>query len=291
MNTTNNIAVARLWYRKGKNEYFSLKQFKTHLPYSKVDFHIVLDEYDYRDEWSDKIDNLGLNITFYSKQDILAYINLYGKEYDLTKFIHSYHLLIGHYLRRVKLYDYMLTYEYDIIFNNKNLDEVIQCINNKIPFGIYEPDNRGCDKALFEDICRIFDNNIAPYLTKNNPQLLGINAGFQGINLSLFDQFLSNSDFHLMMSLFDFSGIHDENGKEKWGELRTKFDTQEQSFYSIFNQLYSDNFKILNPIEYFFSPCWEDMDGYIDRAMKSKIVHFTGHKKAQKLFEIINNNI
>jgi len=130
-----NIAVARLWHKKGKYEYFGLKQLVDAFPDIEFDFHIVLDQHQYHDEWSEKIDSLNLNIVYYSKQEMYEYYTVCSNnsDYDLTKFIHFYHILIGHYLRRVKLYDYMLTYEYDIIFNHDDLSEVKNCLQNRVP--------------------------------------------------------------------------------------------------------------------------------------------------------------
>jgi hypothetical protein len=287
----NNIAVARLWHKKGKYEYFGLKQLIAAFPDNNFDFHIVLDQYDYTDEWSSKIDDLNLNISYYSKQDMQSYYKVCtNTEYDLTNFIHFYHIIIGHYLRRVKLYDYMLTYEYDVIFNSNDLLDIKNCLDHHIPFGISEPQNSNCDKALIQSLCNLFQQDLTKFIQRNNFQLLGINAGFQGVNLKLFDEFLAGSGFDSMMSLFDFTGIYKEDGTEKWGWERTIFDTQEQSFYSIMNQSVSDNFKILDPTVYFFFPCWDDMEGYVEQAMQSKILHFTGHVKSKKMSELIEQS-
>ena len=72
---------------------------------------------------------------------------------------------------------------------------------------------------------------------------------------------------------------------------RTIFDTQEQSFYGLLNQIYSTSYKILDQNKYYFHPCWDDFPGYVEKAMESKIIHFTGHIKSKKMFEIIENRI
>jgi hypothetical protein len=291
----NNIAVGRLWYRKGKAEYFSIKQLLETFPDIKFDFHIVLSEYDYKDDWTSKIEELDISIKYYSKEFMDGYFRLaYPAVSNLIdsfpKFIHFYHILIGHYLRRVLLYDYMLTFEYDVIFNG-DLSYVGGLLETKTPFGVVEPQNSSCDKALLQSLSNLYQDNLLELMNRNNPNYLGINAGFQGINLKLFDEFLSQSNLSSLLSIFDFGGIYKQDGTEKWGMERTVFDTQEQSFYSIMNQIHSENFVVLPVNEYFFFPCWEDHEGYIDKAMESKIVHFTGHKKAQKLFDIINERI
>lgn len=290
----NNIAVARLWHKLGKYEYFCLKQLIETFPDIQFDFHIVLDQDMHHDEWTAKILDLNLNLKTYSKEFMQSYAKIYDidlQQYDFNKFIHLYHILIGHYLRRVEMYDYMLTYEYDIIFNTVDLKEVQECLIDRISFGIHEPDNANCDKALLNQICQLYQTDITSILKTNNMNLLGCNAGFQGISLKLFDEFLSKSGFNTMLSIFDFDGIYKKDGTEKWGWERTVFDTQEQSFYSLMNQLYSSEFKILNTDKYFFAPCWDDFDGYIDRAMKSNIVHFTGHVKSTRMFDIIEKSL
>jgi hypothetical protein len=288
-----NIAVARLWHRRGKYEYFGLKQLIDTFPTISFDFHIVLDQDLYEDEWTSKISDLNLNIVYYTKDQLKEYVASYlgGDQYDLTKFIHFYHIAIGHYLRRVHLYDYMLTYEYDVIFNSKELPEVEECLVNKIPFGISEPLNQNCDKALYNQLCQIFQTNLIDNLTKVNSTLAGVNAGFQGVNLRMFDEFLSQSGFNAMMSLFDFSGTHKEDGTEKWGVERTVYDTQEQSFYGLLNQVHSPNYKVLDQTNYFFHPCWDDFPGYVEKALESKVVHFTGHIKSKKMFELIEDKL
>lgn len=295
MTTSKNIAVARLWFRKGKNEYFSFKQLVDTFPNIKFDFHIVLDEPEYEDEWTSKINDLNLNIKYYTKQFLDDYfLDCYpGLSYMIPKFnnfIHFYHILIGHYLRRVLIYDYMLTYEYDIVFNN-DLHYLEDILEKKIPFGIIEPMNKNCDKALLNSLNSLYNINLLELIQKNNPNISGINAGFQGINLHLFDDILSVSTLESILNIFNFTGIYKEDGTEEWGWERTMIDTQEQSFYSLMNQIYSSNFKILLTDEYFFLPCWGDVPGYVKDAMRSKIVHFTGHKKAQELYDIINKKV
>jgi hypothetical protein len=50
-------------------------------------------------------------------------------------------------------------------------------------------------------------------------------------------------------SLYETNG---EDGSEKWGPKRTIFDTQDQSFYGLLNQVYSIHYRVLDPAKYFF---------------------------------------
>jgi hypothetical protein len=281
----NPIPVARLWHKKGKLEYYTMLQLHKYLPNIEFEYHIILDQPDYKDEWSKKIDDLPVKCTWYSKEDMHDYLKSsgYGDEKlisSIPKFIHFYHILINHYLRRVYSFDYVLTIEYDVLFNSEDLSQLEEFLINKTPFGIVEPANPGCDKALAQQLSQIFGQNIIKYSN------IGINAGFKGLNLKVFDEFLNPSTFNILLSIFNFSGIYNEDGTEKTGWTRTTIDTQEQSFHSLMNAL-SPDYQLLNPEEYYVFPYWVDMD----HLMKSKVIHFIGHEKPQEMLDIVNKKI
>jgi hypothetical protein len=279
------IPVTRLWHKKGKLEYFTIFQLQKYFPEIEFEYHIVLDQFDYKDEWSEKIDFLPIKYFWYSKEDMHEYLKNsgYGNSKlisQIPNFIHFYHILINHYVRRVYRYDYGLMIEYDVIFNSDDLPQLKHFLLNKTPFGIVEPSNAGCDKALAQQLSKLFEQNIVKYPN------IGINAGFQGLDLRVFDEFLNPSTFNLLLETFDFSGIYNSDGSEKTGWTRTIIDTQEQSFHSLMNAL-SPNFQLLNPEEYYVFPYWVDMD----HLMKSKVIHFIGHEKPQDMIDIINNKL
>jgi hypothetical protein len=279
------IPVARLWHKKGKLEYYTMLQLLEYFPNLEFEYHVVLDQFDFKDEWSKKIDELPVKCTWYSKEDMHNYLknNNYGTKdliSNIPNFVHFYHILINHYLRRVYSYDYVLTIEYDVIFNDTNLEQLERFLANRIPFGIIEPANQGCDKALAQQLSNLFGQNVVKY-----PQI-GINAGFKGLNLQVFDEFLNPSTFNMLLDIFDFSGIYNEDGSEKTGWERTTIDTQEQSFHSLMNAL-SSNYELLDPKDYYVFPYWVDME-YL---MKSKIIHFIGHEKPKEMMDIINKNL
>lgn len=283
------IPVARLWHRKGKLEYFCIQQLLKHFPDIDFEWHIVLHSFDYRDEWSDKIDKLGINVKWYSTQDMHDYAKNCGYIDDdliqkIPNFVHFYHMLIFHYLRRVLMYDYALAYEYDIIFNSDDLSEISNCIKNKTPFGIIEPANSACDKALYPKLCELFQVDIL----KNNPYAeFGVNAGFQGMGLKMFDNFLNPGIFKDLLSCFDLSGIYKEDGTEKTGWTRTIIDTQEQSFHSLMNRVHNEDFKILDPKEYYFYPSYLSMEVLL----KSKVIHYFGHTKPQEFIDTVEEKL
>jgi hypothetical protein len=282
MKVMNKIPIARLWHKKGKLEYYTMLQLHKHFPNLEFEYHIVLDQHNFRDEWSEKIDNLPVKCFWYSKEDMHNYLKNsdYGNNDLIAKipnFVHFYHILINHYIRRVYSYDYSLMIEYDVIFNSEDLSQLEEFLTNKIPFGIVEPANPGCDKALAQQLSQIFGQNITKYPT------IGINAGFKGLNLKIFDEFLNPSTFNILLNIFDFSGIYNEDGTEKTGWTRTTIDTQEQSFHSLMNAL-SPDYQLLDPAHYYVFPYWVDMD----HLMKSKVIHFIGHEKPQAMMDIID---
>lgn len=285
----NIIPIARLWHKKGKLEYFCIKQLIESFPNINFEWHIVLHDVEYKDEWTDKIDTLSINIKWYSTNEMLEYAKQCNYIDDILcelipNFIHFYHILIFHYLRRTFRYDYALSYEYDIIFNSDDLSELKQCIENKIPFGIVEPANVNCDKSLYDKLSNLFQTDLRHYDSNFN---VGINAGFQGMNLKLFDHFMNPDSFKDLINCFDFSGIYDIDGNEKTGWERTIIDTQEQSFHSLMNKVNSSNFKVLNINEYYFYPSYLDMEVLL----KSKIIHYFGHTKPTQMIDTINEKL
>ena len=281
----NKIPVARLWHKKGKLEYYTMFQLHKFFPGIEFEFHIILDQPDYKDEWSKKIDELPYKCFWYSKEDMSSYLknSEYGNEELISKipnFIHFYHILINHYLRRVFSYDYVLNIEYDVLFNSDDLTQLKEFLTTKTPFSIVEPANSGCDKALAKSLSDLFQQNIVKY------QNIGINAGFQGIDLKIFDEFLNPTTFNMLINCFDFSGIYNEDRTEKTGWTRTILDTQEQSFHSLMNAI-SPNHQLLNPSEYYVFPYWVDME----HLKKSKVIHFIGHEKPKEMFDMIDKNL
>jgi hypothetical protein len=281
----NIIPIARLWHKKGKLEYHTMMQLIKYFPNLNFEYHIVLDQFDYKDEWSEKIDSLPVKCFWYSKEDMHDYLKNsgYGNDELISKipnFVHFYHILINHYVRRIYSYNYSLMIEYDVIFNNEDLEQLETFLTNQIPFGIVEPANPGCDKALAKQLSDLFEQNVVQLPN------VGINAGFKGLNLKIFDEFLNPTTFNMLLNIFDFSGIYNEDGSEKTGWTRTTIDTQEQSFHSLMNAL-SPNYELLDPQKYYVFPYWVDLD-YL---LKSKVIHFIGHEKPQIMMDIIDSKI
>ena len=285
------LVIEDMYRAKNKTAFFAIHQAITSFHEFNVEFHIIWDDPNYHDEWTDKINNLECNLTSYSKEQLNQYCLDQGIDQTLidsfSSFKSMYFIIHAHYMRKNNITDYYLIYDDDIILGN-NLDELINCLKSKTPCLISEPMNRGCDKALFQKLCDLYENSI-PYYQNINPQMLGFNAGFQGLSLEIYDDFLQPDMFKSLLNLFNYEGIYNKDGSEKTGHERSLIDTQQQSFFSTMNIIRpSTKPHILNPQEYFICPNWgihpiygeintsNKYEGW-DINMKSKVVHFIGH--------------
>lgn len=271
--------------------FFAMHQAVNKLAEFDIEFHILWDDENYRDEWSEKIDSYGFNIVSYTKDMLNEYCISYGVSSDFiskfTKFKAVYFILQGHYMKTKGITDYYLIYDDDIILTDE-IDEFKHCLKNKIPCLISEPMNSGCDKVMANTLLNLYENSFE-YYKEINPNLLGFNAGIQGISLDMYEDFMDPNYFLFLLNLFNYNGIYDENGKEITGPERSAIDTQQQSFFGIMNIIRSKSKPtILDPLKYFVCPNWgyhpvfgeinhdNEYNGW-DVNMKSKIIHFIGH--------------
>lgn len=299
------IVIANMMRCKNKQSFFALHQIQTKLldvdPTIDVEFHIIWDSdpthHEKQDEpkWVELIDTHIKNIHSYDRQFFKEYIRTAYEEVNTDQFDvwpPIYLILIAHYLRRVKLYDYYLMYDDDVVINYDFAD-MAHLMVNKVPVLISEPMNSNCDKVMFQSLIGIFGNEFVDRYKDRNPMMLGFNAGFQGIDLSIYDSFLSSDRFMQLLSLIQFKSIYTETGEEIWGNERFFIDTQQQSLCSLMNVvLTKTNPHILNPEEYYVVPNFGhhpkfgalnpegELDGW-GPCLKSKISHFIGHTRGK----------
>jgi hypothetical protein len=111
-----------------------------------------------------------------------------------------------------------------------------------------------CDKALFNTISQLYDaDSFNKIYTARNPKFKGCNAGFQGVDASIFDDFLSPDYFLRLLSLFDYAPTKNPDGTEFFGTKRFILDTQEQSFFSLLNICRSINNPVILPDDEYFT--------------------------------------
>ena len=287
------LVVANMYRAKNKMSFFAMHQIQKRLPEFDIEFHILWDDVEYTDKWSDKIDTSNFNLTSYTRKQLNEYAISMGVSEDKVNIFHKkfhaiYFVIHAHYLRKNNITDYYLIYDDDILLR-KELSELKECLKNKIPVLLTEPMNQNCDKSITKKLIDLYDESAIQCYLSRNPHQHGFNAGFQGMSLEMYDDFLTPEMFCFMIDLFNFNGIYDENGEEIWGPERSVIDTQQQSFFSTMNIIRSTkNPHILNTGEYFICPNWgthpkygdidtgNEYNGW-DINMKSKVVHFIGH--------------
>jgi len=295
------VIISNAMRCKNKQSFFALYQIQSKIhklnPDIDVEFHILWDTdetvTERRDDpvWSALIDKHIRNIQPYTRQFFKEYVSQCYGQTDTDKFdkwFPSYHLFMGHYLRRVKMFDYYLIYDDDVLLHD-DFSLVLDLMLKKIPVLLTEPMNMACDKVMLQKFVDIYGHGFYERYRQRNPYGLGCNAGFQGMDLAMYDQFLSVDRFEHLLSFFDMRQPFRDDGTEIWGDERFWLDTQQQSFFSLMNIVMARNTPyILDPNEYFVAPnfgthpVYGQIDSYDELngwgvCLKSKISHFIGH--------------
>lgn len=302
----NKILISNLMRAKNKQSFFALHQIQSKIkalyPEVKVEFHILWDSSDNElnlqdeDKWVNLINSEINYLHSYNKEFFNNYVNeFYDLDYkeNFLKWKAAYFIVMAHYLRRVKLEHYYLIYDDDILIND-DFKLPTDLARSKIPFGIIEPANVNCDKVMFNKLVELYGQDFYNIYVSRNPKMLGFNAGFQGIDLSIYDNFLSADRFKILLDLFEYKTVFDENGEEIWDSRRFLIDTQQQSFFGLMNTVVSKkDIHILNPEEYFVVPNFgphpkhgqldpnDEPDGGWRWGLESKITHFIGHTRGK----------
>jgi len=307
------IIIANMMRTKNKQSFFALHQIQSKIQslYSdiKIEFHILWDnkdEYnDINDKWEKLINSEIKNLYSYDRKFFVDYVkNLYDLDYEnkFNTWPAIYHIIMPHYIRRVLCKDYYLIYDDDILIND-NFDHIVKLVLNKIPVLISEPMNTNCDKVLINKLIDIFGEGFLTAYKNRNPEFKGFNAGFQGIDLSIYDDILSKDRFKFLLDLFEYKSIFDQNGNEIWGNERFIIDTQQQSFFGLMNVVFSKKEPcILDENEYFVVPNWgvhpkfgeinnEDENNGWTIGLKSKITHFIGHTHGKGKPKVFLNKV
>ncbi len=298
------IIISNLMRAKNKQSFFALHQIQSKIkalyPDIKIEFHILWDniaegDLGDNDKWVQLIDQHIENLYSYDKEFFDNYVTeFYDLDYvdNFKTWKAIYFVIMAHYLRRVKLKHYYLIYDDDILIND-NFKHICDLILDQTPVLISEPLNANCDKVLINKLVNNFGEGFIQLYTQRNPNIYGFNAGFQGIDLSIYDEFLSKDRFQFILDLFKYKSVLDKNGKEFFGPERFLIDTQQQSFFGLMNTVFSKKEPyILNPEEYFVLPTFgnhpkygelgpENPLGEWGPALESRITHFIGHTQGK----------
>jgi len=301
----NEIIVSNMMRAKNKQSFFALHQIQSKIkalyPTIRVEFHILWDNIEEgnlgdNDKWSKLIDSKIKNLYSYDKDFFINYINeFYDADFKdkLLTWKAAFFVVMAHYLRRVLLKHYYLIYDDDILIND-DFKHITDIMLKHIPLLIVEPMNANCDKVMFQKLANTFGEEFYQIYRERNPFFYGFNAGFQGIDLSIYDQFLSTDRFLTLLNLFEYKSVFDENGEEIWDSRRFAIDTQQQSFFGLMNVVLSKKTPhILNPNEYFVVPNFgmhpkhgelhpdDNPDGGWRWGLESKITHFICHTRGK----------
>lgn len=298
------IVISNLMRAKNKQSFFALHQIQSKIkklyPEVRIEFHILWDNTEEgnlgdNDKWNSLIDSEIEHLYSYDKDFFDNYVQeVCGIDHrnNNRTWKAIYFVLMAHYLRRVLLKQYYLIYDDDILIND-DFKHITDLILEKTPVTIVEPLNSNCDKVLFKKLVELFGEDFYKQYINRNPNMYGFNAGFQGIDLSIYDNFLTPDNFKILLNLFEYKSILDENGEEFFGVERFLIDTQQQSFFSLMNTVLSEKSPhILDPEEYFVIPTFGEHPkfgelgesnklGIWGPALQSKITHFIGHTQGK----------
>ena len=298
------LVIANLMRAKNRQSFFALHQIQSKIkalyPDTRIEFHILWDDIAEGDlgdnkKWATLIDSEIDNVHSYSKDFFDNYVKeFYGIE-NIERFRTwkaIYFVIMAHYLRRVKLKHYYLIYDDDILIND-DFKLITDKLLEGVPVMIAEPLNANCDKVLLNKLVSTFGEGFYQEYVRRNPTMQGFNAGFQGIDLSIYDNFLSKDRLELILDLFEYKSVLDSEGKEFFGPERFIIDTQQQSFFGLMNTVLSKKDPyILNPEEYFVIPTFgihprfgelgpDNPLGIWGPALESKVTHFIGHTEGK----------
>lgn len=292
------IVLADMMTTVNKQSFFALHQIQSKIhalyPDVRVEFHILWDHPELNEQyWADLMKTHIGHLHSYDKQFFNDYVkDAYGLDYS-EKFRvwgNIYLILIGHYLRRVLLKPYYIIYDDDILIND-DFKLITDLALDNVAVLIAEPMNQNCDKVVFNTLVEMFGNTFYDRYKQRNPEFHGFNAGFQGIDLSIYDVFLSDDRMQIMLDMFNYTSIVDENGHEIYGNEQFLIKTQQQSFMSLMNVVYAKKpIHILDPTEYYVVPNWghhptlgdidpSDENGGWNLGLASRITHFIGSPK------------
>ena len=78
METNTRLVVANMYRAKNKSAFFAMHQLLNKLPEFDIEFHILWDDSEYKDEWTTKIASLRCKVVDYTKEQLDEYCLQYG---------------------------------------------------------------------------------------------------------------------------------------------------------------------------------------------------------------------
>jgi hypothetical protein len=273
------LVVARSWREFGKQQFVAICELCEKLNDYDLEFHININEEldtTFLEMAMDYVDLNGHSLTIYEDQffDQYALKKEAGVErvekFKDWKWI--YHLLLYHYLFHEKGVDYLLTYDDDILFNEKPIGELLYLLSNRTYFSCADQ-YADSDKCMMGEVCFQLGPKMNDEYYANTSNHFATNSGFMGLNNKMFNLFKSNEMFQSMLDLFEYKKWdHKTMTGMNYDHYRILL--QEQSFLSILNRALSGRtHRVL-----------DSADGYIissdlEKIRQSKIEHYVSVSK------------
>jgi hypothetical protein len=284
------LYIGRSWRQFSKQQAIGILSFYKKIYMLDVEFHLNINE-EIEQEWVDYVYN------FIPEEKIIFYKDDFFKEYarknkveetiidDFKKWKWIYHILLYHYLWKEREADYILTFDDDILFNSKEIPEIIGYLETKTPFGLSET-NAWSDKSLMKKMIFYFDKkgmDIHDIFWKVSPQNVSINSGFLGMKMGFFEHYESLNDIidFFTLEYFDPQSI---NYDILFDSLWNIF-LQEQSFLVINQKVfYPNEFRTLQ-ISDGYNIELHDMVNDEFYPLRTKLEHYLSHAKHELIYE------
>lgn len=273
------LTVARSWREFDKQQFVALCELADKLIDYKLDIHINVNEYineDILEMTHSYLNERGHTLKLYTDEHFDDYARGKGiddekiEKFKTWKWI--YHILLYHSLLHENKVEYLLTYDDDILFNDKPIGELLYLLANRIPFACADQFSDS-DKCMMGKLCVYFGSKINDEYYANTSCLFASNSGFMGIDNTMFYEFSTNEQLLELVDLFDYE---EWNHKTMTGMGYDKYKIllQEQSFLSIMNRFISNRtHRILDASDEYI------ISSDLEQIRKSKIEHYVSVSK------------
>lgn len=272
------VTVARSWRAFGQQQTIGLLSLYKKIHWMDPVFHFNING-------SVDEDCLEFLYKFIPKENVYLYYDDFFNEYARTKRVDEslikqfsnwkwiYHILLYYYLYSELDIPYILTYDDDILFNEKEIGEVTHLLENEIPFGVGES-TAFADKTMMGKLSIYFQDkfDINYMFWSCWPPEFSINSGFMGMRTDFFDNYDSLADICNLFTYEKYTHTDNPTFDSLFKNL-----LQEQSFLAINSKaFYHDDFVTLTPKDG-YDIRWDIIDE--NYSNKTKLEHYVHTKK------------